>query len=164
MKTVYLTYYNYDMNETLEVLNISETKSEGLSKFKNDLVNFLEYGPDDVSTLMFLKIKLDDKDIDIIKDIVKVPRNTEDEHKYLLRTIESIKDTKDCVVLEEFSGGYDAVDSILEVYRKVKKLTDEEFKELNENIIETGETGLDDDYLELCKVYVDYLYKFFTFK
>ena len=54
---LYLTLTRYDRGEDYSVLNVSKDYDEALQQFKEDLIDWFGYGPDDVSQIYFIKCK-----------------------------------------------------------------------------------------------------------
>ena len=56
---VYVSYFRYDRNENYSIYDISLDKDKSIKNFReNLLVDFLGYGPDDVSYLILKEVEL----------------------------------------------------------------------------------------------------------
>lgn len=69
---VYLTYFRYDRGESYSVYHIDTNLNRSVKSWKKeDLPNFLGYGPDDVSQLYLVRCNLKKSEIQLIKDYME---------------------------------------------------------------------------------------------
>ena len=151
MKTVYLTLFRYDRGEQLSVYSVSDTLDEEKKNWRDNLINFLGYGPDDVSLLLLCQVTLDDDVIERIKSHDSLSECEETE--FLQEYLEPILYTNECRVLDECGGG--SFEDVIESYGEIKGLTRRQINELQDKFEEDFE---DDWWTNICTVYVDEVY------
>ena len=87
MKKYYIVFINYSSGD-FTIHGVSTKKSEGIKLFKENVKDFLSYGPDDSTYLRLVKVELEPEEVEVLK--------VDDDSDELIELLEDEIWTRDC--------------------------------------------------------------------
>ena len=139
---IYVTFDRYEHNEWASLYHLDTNKQRAIAHWKNeDVIHFLNYGPDDCHSLQLVKVDVPKEKYFILKDF----KNCKD---ILFDIYNGVYDVE-----EIFSANDDTNFDILDYYCKKFGISEDEKYEVQEKLFED-----DDLYFEIIKEYIAYHY------
>ena len=66
MKKYYIVFNSYG-SESFNIHGVCTKKSDGVKLFKEQIKDFLSYGPDDITYLRLVKVELEPEEVEVLK-------------------------------------------------------------------------------------------------
>lgn len=66
MKKYYIVFTSYS-SESFNIHGVCTKKSDGVKLFKEQIKDFLSYGPDDITYLRLVKVELEPEEVEVLK-------------------------------------------------------------------------------------------------
>jgi len=140
MKKYYIVFTSYS-SESFNVHGVCTKKSDGVKLFKEQIKDFLSYGPDDITYLRLVKVELEPEEVEVLK--------LNDESDEIFELLEDEIWSRDCDEL--LVEGCDTIwDEIIPSYCRDHDLNPDDDDEFDQG----REILFNDD--EMFSDYVDY--------
>lgn len=140
MKKYYIVFTSYS-SESFNIHGVCTKKSDGVKLFKEQIKDFLSYGPDDITYLRLVKVELEPEEVEVLK--------LNDESDEIFELLEDEIWSRDCDEL--LVEGCDTIwDEIIPSYCRDHDLNPDDDDEFDQG----REILFNDD--EMFSDYVDY--------